>query len=89
MLDKVIMIASVMLAIALLLSVYRLFRGPSLPDRILALDTLYINAIALIVLLGVLQRSLIFFEAAMLMAVMGFVGTVAVAKYILRGDIIE
>lgn len=89
MLDKVILIASVMLAIALLLSVYRLFRGPSLPDRILALDTLYINAIALIVLLGVQQRSLIFFEAAMLMAVMGFVGTVAVAKYILRGDIIE
>lgn len=89
MLDKVIVIASVMLAIALLLSVYRLFRGPSLPDRILALDTLYINAIALIILLGVLQRSLIFFEAAMLMAVMGFVGTVAVAKYILRGDIIE
>jgi len=89
MLDKVIVIASVMLAIALILSVYRLFRGPSLPDRILALDTLYINAIALIILLGVLQRSLIFFEAAMLMAVMGFVGTVAVAKYILRGDIIE
>ena len=89
MLDKVIVIASVMLAIALLLSVYRLFRGPSLPDRILALDTLYINAIALIILLGVLQRSLIFFEAAMLMAVMGFVGTVAIAKYILRGDIIE
>ncbi|MFA5628290.1 MAG: K+/H+ antiporter subunit F [Thiohalomonadaceae bacterium] len=89
MLDKVILIASVMLAIALLLNLYRLVKGPSLPDRILALDTMYINTIALIVLLGVSQRSLIFFEAAMLIAMMGFVGTVAVSKYILRGDIIE
>jgi len=89
MLDKVILIASAMLAIALLLNLYRLVKGPSLPDRILALDTMYINTIALIVLLGVSQRSLIFFEAAMLIAMMGFVGTVAVSKYILRGDIIE
>ncbi len=89
MLDKVIFIASVMLAVALLLNLYRLVKGPSLPDRILALDTMYINTIALIVLLGVSQRSLIFFEAAMLIAMMGFVGTVAVSKYILRGDIIE
>lgn len=89
MLDKVIFIASAMLAIALLLNLYRLVKGPSLPDRILALDTMYINTIALIVLLGVSQRSLIFFEAAMLIAMMGFVGTVAVSKYILRGDIIE
>ncbi len=89
MLDKVVLIASVMLAIALLLNLYRLVKGPSLPDRILALDTMYINTIALIVLLGVSQRSLIFFEAAMLIAMMGFVGTVAISKYILRGDIIE
>jgi len=60
-----------------------------LPDRILALDTMYINTIALIVLLGVSQRSLIFFEAAILIAMMGFVGTIAISKYILRGDIIE
>ncbi|MCO4321324.1 K+/H+ antiporter subunit F [Aliidiomarina quisquiliarum] len=89
MLDKVVLIASVMLAIALLLNLYRLVKGPSLPDRILALDTMYINTIALIVLLGVSQRSLIFFEAAMLIAMMGFVGTIAISKYILRGDIIE
>lgn len=89
MLDKVVLIASAMLAIALLLNLYRLVKGPSLPDRILALDTMYINTIALIVLLGVSQRSLIFFEAAMLIAMMGFVGTIAISKYILRGDIIE
>lgn len=89
MLEKVVFIASFMLAIALLLNLYRLVKGPSLPDRILALDTMYINTIALIVLLGVSQRSLIFFEAAMLIAMMGFVGTIAISKYILRGDIIE
>lgn len=89
MLNNVVFIASVMLAIALLLNLYRLIKGPSLPDRILALDTMYINTIALIVMLGISQRSLIFFEAAMLIAMMGFVGTIAVSKYILRGDIIE
>lgn len=89
MLDNVVFIASVMLAVALLLNLYRLVKGPSLPDRILALDTMYINTIALIVLLGVSQRSLIFFEAAILIAMMGFVGTIAISKYILRGDIIE
>ncbi len=81
--------AFAMLALALLLNLWRLLRGPDLPDRILALDTMYINTIALIVLFGVYLRLDLFFEMAMLMAVMGFVGTVAAAKYLLRGDIIE
>ncbi|RTE86646.1 MULTISPECIES: K+/H+ antiporter subunit F [Gammaproteobacteria] len=89
MLPTVITICIVALSIALLLNLYRLAKGPTLPDRILALDTMYINTIALIVLLGIMQSSLIFFESAMLIAMMGFVGTVAVSKYILRGDIIE
>lgn len=55
----------------------------------LALDTLYVNAIALLVLYGIWRDSDLFFEAALLIAVLGFVGTVAVAKYMLRGDIIE
>ncbi|MBE0991717.1 K+/H+ antiporter subunit F, partial [Escherichia coli] len=63
--------------------------GPCLPDRALALDTLYVNAIALLVLYGIWRDSDLFFEAALLIAVLGFVGTVAVAKYMLRGDIIE
>lgn len=60
-----------------------------MPDRILALDTLYINAIALIILFGLLQGSPLYFEAALLIAVMGFVGTLALSKYLLRGDIME
>ena len=72
-----------------LLAVARLVKGPSLPDRVLALDTLYINAIALIILYGIWRGTELFFEIALLIAVLGFVSTVAVAKYMLRGDIIE
>ncbi|CEA05984.1 multiple resistance and pH regulation protein F [Pseudomonas saudimassiliensis] len=89
MLQNVIIICLGMISLAMLLNVLRLFKGPDMPDRILALDTLYINSIALIVLMGLLLRSNLYFEAALLIAVMGFVGTVAVAKYLLRGDIIE
>jgi multicomponent K+:H+ antiporter subunit F len=60
-----------------------------LPDRILALDTMYINSIALIVLYGIKVSSGLYFEAALLIAMLGFVSTVAVCKFLLRGDIIE
>jgi multicomponent K+:H+ antiporter subunit F len=76
-------------ALALALNAWRLFMGPSLPDRILALDTLYINALALLVVLGVQWADKVFFELALLIGLLGFVGTVAVAKYLLRGDIVE
>lgn len=89
MLGYVIPLCVALVGLALLLTLVRLIRGPSMPDRILALDTLYINAIALIVLLGIWEGSDLYFEAALLIAVMGFIGTVAVTKYLLRGDIIE
>jgi multicomponent K+:H+ antiporter subunit F len=89
MLSTVIPIAFALVAGALLLSFWRLLRGPSAPDRILALDTLYVNTIALLVLLGIHLGSALYFEAALLIALMGFVGTVALCKYLLRGDIIE
>ncbi|WP_152207773.1 K+/H+ antiporter subunit F [Marinobacter changyiensis] len=80
-------IALVSLAVAL--NIYRLVRGPDAPDRILALDTLYINAIALILLFGMILGTRLYLEAALLIAVMGFVGTVALAKYLKRGSVIE
>ncbi|SIR92457.1 multisubunit potassium/proton antiporter, PhaF subunit [Aquipseudomonas alcaligenes] len=89
MLGYVIPLCLTLLGVALLLAVARLVKGPSLPDRALALDTLYINAIALIILYGIWQGTELFFEIALLIAVLGFVSTVAVAKYMLRGDIIE
>ncbi|HFX1059348.1 TPA: K+/H+ antiporter subunit F [Pseudomonas aeruginosa] len=89
MLAYVIPLCLALLGLALLLTLARLVKGPRLPDRALALDTLYVNAIALLVLYGIWRDSDLFFEAALLIAVLGFVGTVAVAKYMLRGDIIE
>jgi multicomponent K+:H+ antiporter subunit F len=77
------------LSVALLLAGWRLLRGPALADRILALDTLYINSLALLMLLGVYYRTALYFEAALVIAMLGFVGTVVLSKFILRGDIAE
>jgi multicomponent K+:H+ antiporter subunit F len=77
-----------MLTLALLLSAWRLFRGPSVPDRVLALDTLYINALALLVALGVWWNTTLYFEVALLIGLLGFVGTVALATFLLRGRIV-
>lgn len=74
---------------ALVLAFWRLLLGPSIPDRILALDTLYVDTVALLVLLGIHLRSNLYFEAALLIAMIGFVGTVALSKFLTRGDIIE
>ncbi|MDH1264641.1 MULTISPECIES: K+/H+ antiporter subunit F [unclassified Pseudomonas] len=89
MLAYVIPFALCLLGLAAVLNVLRLIRGPSLPDRVLALDTLYINGLALIVLYGIWLQSDLFFEIALLIAVMGFVSTVAVCKHMLHGDIID
>jgi len=89
MLEIAIYIGFFLLGLSLLLSFMRLIKGPDIPDRILALDTLYINAIALVVLFGIHLDNALFFETAILIAVMGFVGTIALSKYLLRGDIIE
>lgn len=89
MLDTVVLIVAAMIGISLLLNLWRLLMGPTVPDRILALDTMYINSIALIVLYGIKVSSALYFEAALLIAMLGFVSTVAVCKFLLRGDIIE
>ncbi len=78
-----------MVVLAMALNLWRLLRRPGRPDRILALDTLGINTIALVVLLGVALGSAVYFEAALILAMVGFVGTVALCKFILSGDIIE
>ncbi|MCL4117869.1 UNVERIFIED_CONTAM: hypothetical protein GTU68_005059 [Idotea baltica] len=73
----------------MLFTIMRLIKGPDIPDRVLALDTLYINAIAFLILLGIKVNSEFYFESALLIAIIGFIGTVVVSKYMLRGDIIE
>ena len=77
------------IGLALLMNLWRLLRGPSPADRILALDTMTINAIALIVLFCIARGTQLYFEAALLLAMVGFVGTVAYCKFLLRGDIVE
>ena len=89
MLTVVLPIAFALVLAALLLNLWRLLRGPSALDRVLALDTLYVNAVAVIVLLGVARGTALYFEAALLIAMLGFVGTVAFSKFLLRGDIVE
>lgn len=76
-------------AAALLLALFRLLAGPTRGDRILALDTMVINAIALIILFGIHQATTTYFEASLMLAMVGFVGTVAYCKFLLRGDIVE
>lgn len=77
------------LALSCVLVFLRLLIGPTLPDRVLALDTLYVNAIALLVVVGVRLENLVYFDAALLIALFGFVGTVVVAKFVRHGDIID
>lgn len=89
MLIYAVYLALGMFSIAILLNLYRLLVGPDVVDRILALDTMAINLIAIIVLAGILQGSNILFEAALLIALMGFISTVALSRYLLRGDLIE
>ena len=75
--------------LTLLLSGWRLLRGPSLPDRILALDTLYLGVVALVMLLGLRWQTPMLFVAALIVALLGFVATVALARYLSRGDVME
>jgi multicomponent K+:H+ antiporter subunit F len=89
MIEFAIDVAFVSIGIAVLLALWRLVRGPDVPDRVLALDTLYINAVAFIVLLGVRTASAAYFEAALLIALFGFVATVALARFVSRGDVID
>lgn len=75
--------------LALLLNLWRLLRGPALADRILALDTMTVNALVLLVLAGLIYESSAYFEAALVIALLGFVSTAVLAKFALRGDVAE
>ena len=88
-LDLALNIALGAVALAMLLCGWRLLKGPSSPDRILAVDTLYMNAVALIVLLGLRWDTPLLFEAALLVAMLGFASTVGLARFITRGDVVE
>ncbi|MCE2970078.1 MAG: K+/H+ antiporter subunit F [Burkholderiales bacterium] len=77
------------LTLAMLLAGWRLLRGPALPDRMLALDALYITSLALLIVLGMAWGTQLFFEAALVVAMLGFVCTAVLSKFFLRGDVVE
>lgn len=88
-LEYTLIFTFVVVALSQIMAMIRLVIGPDTGDRILALDTMVVNAIGLIVLLGIAQGIQIYFEVSLIIAMLGFVSTVAYARFVLRGDIIE
>jgi multicomponent K+:H+ antiporter subunit F len=89
MLSVAITVAMVLLGLSLALTLVRVVLGPDLTDRIVALDTLYINAAAMLVLYGLELGTGRYYEAALLIAMLGFITTVVLSKFLTRGDVIE
>ena len=81
--------AQLLLAFAMAFAAFRLIRGPRAQDRVLALDTLYVNGMLLVITFGMRSGTAFFFEVALGIGMLGFVSTVALAKFLLRGEVIE
>jgi multicomponent K+:H+ antiporter subunit F len=89
MIEWALQFALAAVSLALALTAWRLVTGPETTDRVLAVDTLYINTVGLVILLGIRFQSELLFEAALVIAMLGFIATVALARFIARGDVIE
>jgi multicomponent K+:H+ antiporter subunit F len=81
--------AQIILGLAMCCATYRLVAGPRAQDRILGLDTLYVNAMLMLATFGIRTGSTLYFEAALIIGLLGFVATVALAKFLMRGEVIE
>ena len=88
-LDAAILLAQGLLGLAMAFAVIRLLRGPRAQDRVLSLDTLYVNAMLLVLTFGMKSGSALYFEAALVIGMLGFVSSAALAKFLLRGEVIE
>jgi multicomponent K+:H+ antiporter subunit F len=82
-------LAKIFLGLAMMIALFRVIRGPRAQDRVAGLDTLYVNAMLLLLTFGIASGSALYFEAALMIALLGFVSTVALAKFLLRGEVIE
>jgi multicomponent K+:H+ antiporter subunit F len=85
----VVIAAQVLLGLAMLFAVARLLRGPRAQDRVLALDTLYVNGMLVLLTFGIRAGTALYFEAALVIGMLGFVSTAALARFLLRGEVIE
>ncbi len=81
--------SQVMLGVGFLCAFYRVVRGPRAQDRVLGLDTLYVNGMLLLLTFGIRSGTTLYFEAALVIALLGFVSTAALAKFLMRGEVIE
>ena len=84
-----LLIAQILLGIAMVIAAFRMIRGPRAQDRIVAFDALYVNAMLLLLVFGIGAGSTLYFEAALVISLLGFIGTLALAKFVMRGEIIE
>ena len=84
-----LVVAQILLAVAMGCAVFRLLIGPRAQDRILGLDTLYVNAMLLLLTVGIRSGEAFYFDVALVIALLGFVATVALAKFLMRGEVIE
>ena len=84
-----IVVAQLLLLLAMACAIIRMVRGPRAQDRVLALDALYVNAMLLLLSIGIRTGSVMYVEAGLIIALLGFAGTVAFAKFLLRGEVIE
>mgnify|MGYP003577029454 FL=1 len=81
--------AQAMLLLSMLLAAWRMMHGPRAQDRVLGLDTLYLNAMLMILVQGMRSGVGVYFEAALIIGMLGFTATVALAKFLMRGEVIE
>lgn len=89
LLHAAIILAQIMLLLAIACSIIRMVRGPRAQDRVLALDAMYVNAMILLLTIGIRTGSLLYIEAGLIIALLGFAGTLALSKFLMRGQVIE
>jgi multicomponent K+:H+ antiporter subunit F len=89
LLNAALVTAQALVALAMICATLRLLRGPRAQDRVLALDTLYVNTMLLVLIFGMREASTVYFEAALVIGMLGFVSSAALAKFLLRGEVIE
>jgi multicomponent K+:H+ antiporter subunit F len=89
LLNGSLLVAQVLLTLAMSFATFRLLRGPRAQDRVLALDALYVDAMLLVLTFGMREASAIYFEAALVIGMLGFVSTAALGKFLMRGEVIE
>ena len=89
LLDVSIRAAQILLLLAMAFSLIRMVRGPRAQDRVVALDALYVNAMILLLTIGIRSGSMLYVEAGLVIALLGFASTVALSKFLMRGQVIE